>query len=60
VTVLRDFLPPPGNPARRVQIVLLGFFGANLIGWNIAMPLLGIGSGGTIFVTIVIAIIAVL
>lgn len=57
---LRAFLPAAGNPVRPIQILLLVFFAANLIGWNIAMPLLGSSSGAVSFVTIVIAVLAVI
>ena len=58
---LRRFLAlTPGNPMNPVTLLVLGFFAAMLLGFPPVMLALGLGVGGTLFVTAFIVATAVL
>lgn len=58
---LRRFLAlTPGNPMNPVTLLVLGFFAVMLLGFPPVMLALGLGVGGTLFVTAVIVATAVL
>lgn len=55
----RSFIPRPGNAARPVFFVIAGFFGIMLVGYPVFMYTVGLGTGSIVWITLLIAVIAV-